>query len=122
MGEKYIPRIGDVIIYDNNSYVVMDMKVYESYHPGECYYSRDYYLLEEKFLNEYLVMRDNDLFPCHVPLYKRVIFRGFESELFDIKKASEISYEIKIFHGFRVKKRGKEKRNWYNRILGARVD
>ena len=112
MGEKYIPRIGDVIIYDNNSYVVMDMKVYESYHPGEeRYYHRDYYLLEEKVLNEYLVMLDNKLFPCNVPLYKRIVFKGFESELPDIKKVDEVSYEVKITHGFRVTKKGKGKKS-----------
>ena len=112
MGEKYIPRIGDVIIYDNNSYVVMDMKVYENYHPGEeRYYHRDYYLLEEKVLNEYLVMLDNELFPCNVPLYKRIVFKGFESELPDIKKVDEVSYEVKITHGFRVTKKGKEKKS-----------
>ena len=45
MGEKYIPRIGDVIIDDDNvSYVVMDMKNHEKAYPGEeRYYYRDYY-------------------------------------------------------------------------------
>ena len=111
MGEKYIPRIGDVIIYDNDSYVVMDMKNYEKAYPGEeRYYYRDYYLLEEKVLNEYLVMLDNKLFPCNVPLYKRIVFKGFESELPDIKKVDKVSYEVKTIHGFRVTKRKKEEK------------
>lgn len=112
MGEKYIPRIGDVIIDDDNvSYVVMDMKNYEKAYPGEeRYYHRDYYLLEEKVLNEYLIMLDNKLFPCNVPLYKRIVFKGFESELPDIKKVDEVSYEVKITHGFRVTKRRREEK------------
>lgn len=81
-------------------------------YPGkECYYCRDYYLLEEKVLNEYLmVMRDNDLFPCSVPLYKRIVFRGFKSELPNVKKVDEVLYEVKIIHGFRVTKGGKRRK------------
>lgn len=107
MGEKYIPRIGDVIIYDNNSYVVMDMKVHESYHPGEYYYSRDYYLLEKDILNEYLRTGTGNFIPYKKSLYKRVVFEGFESELPDIKKVNDplYKYKVEIADGFCVEKR-----------------
>lgn len=107
MGEKYIPRIGDVIMYDNDSYidpyVVMDMKVYESYHPGEHYYSRDYYLLEKEVLDECL--KTGNFIPYKESLYKRVVFEGFKSELPDIKKVSDALYKIETADGFCVKKR-----------------
>lgn len=110
MGEKYIPRIGDVIIYDDDYYVVMDMKVYESYQPGERYYSRYYSLLKEKTLNEYLDMWNDGFFPGKAPSYKKIAFRGFESELPDIKKVDEASYGIEPIHGFCVIKRGKRRK------------
>lgn len=110
MGEKYIPRIGDVIIYDDVSYVVMDMKVYESYHPGERYYNRYYSLLKEKTLNEYLDMWNDGFFPGKAPSYKKIVFRGFESELPDIKKVDEVSYGIEPIYGFCVIKRGKRRK------------
>lgn len=110
MEKKYIPRIGDVIICDDIPYVVMDMKIYnEGYHPGGSYYNRDYYLLKEKILNEYLDKWSDSLFPCEVPLYKKITFIGFESELSDIKKVDEILYEVKTVHGFRVIKKEQEK-------------
>lgn len=104
MGEKYIPRIGDVIIYDDNSYVVMDMIVYESYHPGEHYYNRDYCLLEKDVLNEYL--KTGNFIPYKESLYKRVVFIGFKSELPDIKKIDDplYKYKVKAADGFCVEK------------------
>lgn len=106
MGEKYIPRIGDVIIYDNDSYVVMDMKVYENYHPGEHYYSRDYYLLEKEVLNEYLRTGTGNFIPYKESfLYKKVVFEGFKSELPDIKKVDDSLYKVETADGFCVEKR-----------------
>ena len=106
MGEKYIPRIGDVIIYDNNSYVVMDVKVYESYHPGEHYYSRDYYLLEKDILNKYLRTGTGNFIPYKESLYKRVVFEGFKSELPDVKKVDDSLYKVETADGFCVEKMG----------------
>ena len=106
MGEKYIPRIGDVIIYDNDFYVVMDVKVYESYHPGERYYSRDYYLLEKDILNEYLRTGIGNFIPYKESLYKKVVFEGFKSELPDVKKVDDSLYKVETADGFCVEKRG----------------
>lgn len=106
MGEKYIPRIGDVIICDNNSYVVMDMKVYEGYNPGEHYYNRDYYLLEKNILDEYLRTGTGNFIPYKESLYKKVVFEGFKSELPDVKKVDDSLYKVETADGFCVEKRG----------------
>lgn len=84
---KYVPEIGDVVLWNSIPMVVMAVKCREFL--GSLYYDREYLLCEEELLHDKVVMTPEEL-------GKSGIWVQVKGEFPDIKKAHDIApYEIK---------------------------
>lgn len=95
---KYVPEIGDVVLWNGITMVVVVMKSYENL--GSVCYDREYLLYEEEILRDKDVITLEELDKCGT--WVQVHGREFP----EIEKACDIApYEIKSITAFKLRQK-----------------
>lgn len=95
---KYVPEIGDVVLWNGITMAVVAMKSHENF--GSVCYDREYLLCEEELLHDKDVITLEELDKCGT----WVQVQGLEFP--EIEKACDIApYEIKSITAFKLRQK-----------------